>query len=116
MHNILCHDFRTWSSSELEKERINAKVNHLDDGVYVSLFIVHNQIPSLILYKLNDNNDTISGDGESANFQKSYDINPYHSKKCRTNYWLGSIYIQLSKNLNNRVTVTDITVTRDNRR
>jgi len=74
MHNILWHDFRTWSSSELDEERINVKVDHLDDSVYVSLFIVQNQIPNLILYKLNDNNDTISGDGDSANFQKSYDI------------------------------------------
>ena len=39
---IFCHDCRTWPSSELEKERIHAKVNHLDDSVYVSLFIVHN--------------------------------------------------------------------------
>jgi len=81
MHNILWHDFKTWSSSELDKERINVKVNHLDNSVYVSLFIVHDQIPNLLLYKLNDNNDTISGDGDSANFQKSYDINSTSVKK-----------------------------------
>jgi hypothetical protein len=64
-----------------EKKRINVKVSQLDDRVYVSLFIVHNQIPNLIVYKLNGNNDTISGDGDSANLQKSYEVNSASVKK-----------------------------------